>query len=236
MFLPHFLLPALLLATVTTAPAVTILLDFGDSSQPAASNYNNLTKGTASLLSLSNLVDNTGLQTGISLEVTGFHGGSNTNGTTTPSGAAVIFEGQATRDNFFGSTGLFNNVTAPTGTVLLTGLDASGNTAYSFDFFGSRTGVTDNRETEYRVAGSATGSVFLDTANNTSNIASRSSVIPDAQGRITITVDPGPNNNNTSGFYYLGATRITTTAVPEPGITLTTGLAGLLAMLRRRRA
>lgn len=230
----RLLLPALLFASAPVAPAATIFLDFGDSAQPTTGNYNNLTKGGISLLSISNLVDSAGSATGISVSVSGFHAGNNANGTTAPAGAAAIFESQATRDNFFGSTALFGGVTAPTGTVLLGGLDASGNTAYTFDFFGSRTGVADNRETEYRVAGLTASSVFLDTSNNTSNIVTVSSMIPDSLGNITITVDPGPNNTNSSGFFYLGATRIT--SVPEPGVTLTTGLVGLLAALRRRRA
>lgn len=226
----------ILLLTILSAPAATVFIDFGDSAQPTAGNYNNLTKGAVNLLTLANLVDSTGAPTGASVNVTGFHPGNNANGTTAPAGSATLFDAQATRDNFFGSTAVFGAAAAPTGTVTLGGLDASGNTAYSFDFFASRTGVGDNREAEYAVTGLTTASVYLDAANNASNIVSLASVIPTAGGTITINVDPGPNNTNSSGFFYLGAIRMTSTPVPEPAVSCTAVLAGLFLLNTRRKA
>ena len=100
----------------------------------------------------------------------------------------------------------------------------------------SRMGVTDNRETQYAVTGGGgTESVFLNVANNTSNLASLAGVVPDAGNQIVIDIDPGPNNNNGSGFFYLGVLEINSSPVPEPAGMGLLGVAGL-ALLRRRRA
>lgn len=220
--------------SAATLPAATVMMDFGDSSQVTTGNYNNFTKGGVSVLSIASLVDSTGSATGISGAVSGFHAGSNTSGATTPTGAAAIFDAQATRDNFFGSTGIFGTVTAPTGTVTFSGLDGSGATSYTFDFFASRTGVADNREAEYNIAGAgAPVSVFLDASNNLSNIITATGIVPTLGGTITINVDPGPNNNNASGFFYLGAIRMT--SVPEPAGASLAAVAGLTLLGRRRR-
>lgn len=230
-------LPALfVILSAACSPAATVFMDFGDSAQPTTGNYNNFTKGGVNVLSIPNLVDSTGSATGISGVVTGFHGGSNGNGTLAPSGGSAIFDVQATRDNFFGSTGSFNGVTAPTGTVTFSGLDGSGATTYNFDFFASRTGVTDNRETEYNIAGFGVPvSVYLDASNNVSNVASVTGILPTAGGTITVTLDPGTNNNNSTGFFYLGAMRLTSVPVPEPAGASMAALAGLALLGRRRR-
>lgn len=214
----RFVLPCLLLTFCQARLfSVEVFFDFGDSSQQTQGNVNNLTKGATSVLSLTAVKDSTGADTIIGIAVTGFHGGSNTNGTTLPTGAAAaLFTSQSTRDNFFGSTGAFNGFTAPTGTLTLSGLDGTGATTYNFDFFGSRTAASDNRETEFSATGQNTVGALLDTANNTSNTTLVSGVIPTAAGTITITVDPGPGNTNSSGFFYLGAMRLTSTNVSGP--------------------
>ena len=199
-----------------------LLFDVGAGATPTAAPANNIVEAQATI---ANATDTTGSATGISVATAGFNG-SNTNGTLTPSGAAAIFDANSTRDSLYGNTALFNSVIRPSATLTFTGLDATGATAYSFDFFASRTGVADNRETEYAVAGSTTVSAFLNASANVSEITSVSNMIPAPGGIITLTVDPGPNNNNATGFYYLGAFRLTTVAVPEPSA----------AGLRRRRS
>ena len=101
--------------------------------------------------------------------------------------------------------------------------------AYNFTFFGSRTGVTDNRETEYAVTGSNAGSALLNTSSNISNVAVVSGILPTGAGTIQVVVDPGPNNNNGSLFYYLGALELST-SIPEPAsiLLLMSSVAGLL--------
>jgi hypothetical protein len=99
-------------------------------------------------------------------------------------------------------------------------------------------GVTDNRETLYSVHGGTSGSSSLDTASNVSNVALVADILPDANGGIEISITPGPNNNNASRFWYIGAMSIesTTTLVPEPstiGLLMFSGMA--VAITRRKR-
>ena len=80
--------------------------------------------------------------------------------------------------------------------------------AYDFTFFGSRAYMTNNMETIYRLAGADTLSVSLNVANNTSSTVTIHDIRPDIDGTITLTVQAGPNNNNSYRFYYLNALRI----------------------------
>lgn len=229
---PTILVAALGLAAAAPASAAVLLFDVGAAGTAAVAPNNSIVEATTLL---TNTTDTTGSATGISVAVTGFNG-SNTNGTLAPTGAAgAIFASVFTQDSLFGNTGTFNTVIRPFATLTFSGLDGTGATGYSFDFFASRTGVADNRETQYEVAGLTTVSAYLNAANNVSQLATVGSMIPTSGGVITLTVDPGPANTNGTGFYYLGAFRLTTAPVPEPSA------AGLLiltaaAALRRRRA
>jgi len=212
--------------------AATLLFDFGETSEPTAGNYNNISQAQ---LPLFNAIDSNGNGTGISLETAGFNPGSNQSGTQAPSGDAAIFDVQATRDNLFGHTSNFNQpAPLPLATLSFGGLDSSGLSTYDFTFFASRLGVGDNRETEYAVSGSNNSTVYLDTANNEQNIITASGIIPTAAGEVTISVSPGPNNTNGSGFYYLGAMQVTSAVIPEPGTCLLLSLGSVLLIGIRR--
>jgi len=112
------------------------------------------------------------------------------------------------RKSFFGnSKGLFNNIIVAKSVFVLSGLDKA--LTYNLSFFGARGGVSDNRETKYTVVGTNEGEASLNTSSNTSNTVSVSSIKPDANGKITVTVTSGANNNNGSGFYYITAATLT---------------------------
>ncbi len=227
-------------ALTTAAQAATLFFDFGDSSQPVPSsfNYNSMPVNPPSaVLSIFNAIDSTGAGTGVGVNLSGFFTGSNVNGTTTPTGAAAAFHPQATRDNAFGHSLAFGaNPLTPEGKIALSGLDTSGNTNYTFTFFGSRTGVGDNRETVYTVQGGTSGASSLNTANNTSNVALVSGILPDANGEIDILITPGPNNTSASRFWYIAAMSIevTTTPVPEPATVGLLAFSGLAFVFKRR--
>ncbi|MGE0078014.1 MAG: GDSL-type esterase/lipase family protein [Bacteroidales bacterium] len=177
----------------------TIKIDFG--STPSSGTWNNLADYTTAG-SISDLVNTSSNQTGISLSVHDAFTGVNTAGTTSPD-ASIGFDASATSDSFFGSTGDHSGVIEATGGVTLSGLDI--NSKYSFTIFASRDGATDNRETQYVITGSEKDTAYLNTSSNTSNVCTIEDMIPADNGTITIDVAPGPNNNNDKGYYYLGA-------------------------------
>lgn len=219
-------------ALVTAASGSVVGVDFGDINNTTPGNYNNVDHVQNPIF---NMIDTDGNGTGYTLNVTdAFWPGSNQNGTATPGGDAAGIPTAATADNLFGSLVEFGGFLEPTGGVTIGGLDATGNTAYDFLFFGSRMGVSDNRETMYTATGANSAFALLDTANNTHNVALVSGIIADANGEITISVTAGPNNTNSSGFYYLGYLEFTAVPVPAPASIALFGLGSFVAIRHRR--
>lgn len=222
------------MAFVSTVSGSVVFVDFGDSARRTLGNYNNIVVNPPTTLSIANAVASDGSSTGIGIDVSGFFNGSNLSGPTSPSGAAgAIFAGTATSDNGFGHAAAFgSSPLTPMGTVFFTGLDT--NSTYDFTIFASRQGATDNRETKYTVQGINTGGALLNTSNNVSQVVDIISMRPTAAGSLTLFIEPGPNNNNVSRFWYIGALRMTAVPIPEP-VTASL-LAGTLAigLLRRR--
>ncbi|WP_455584189.1 DUF4886 domain-containing protein [Bacteroides sp.] len=79
---------------------------------------------------------------------------------------------------------------------------------YDFCIFGSRKGVTDNRETTYTLVGGNTRKGSLNTAANSSETVTIKGVRPTENGEIRLTAGPGENNNNQYKFYYLNALQV----------------------------
>ena len=185
----------------------TINIDFGTTI--STGNWNNLKKAPQD--TILNLINTQKQNTGIAVWIHDAFTGVNTTGTTTPD-ASVQMPESATSDSFFGSEGAHNGITEPTGGITLSGLNR--NSKYSFTFFASRVGVTDNRETKYKVSGKTDQTATLNPSNNTANTVTISDVFPAANGTIIITVSPGPNNNNSLKYYFLGAIRMTSEKQP----------------------
>ncbi len=84
------------------------------------------------------------------------------------------------------------------------------NTKYTFVFYAT---IADNNvtQTEYTVKGQAEGKALLFTSFNPSNVATVKDVLPDTEGKITITLQPGPDNTQWAKFYGITAMAI----IPE---------------------
>ena len=214
---------ALIIAGAVVGRANTLYFDFGwtNTASLSTGNYNNVTypfTANATVTpagvwtGVTNCVDSLGSATTVTLSctlgtgVTNFTG-MNTGGTPTPTGAAAVFASTATEDSFYGAN------QAPA--ISMTGLDGSGNTSYTFTFFGSRTGATDNRETKYQVVGANSGVGYLNTSTNAANVCTITGIIPNASGKVTINVSKGPNNNNGSGFFYLNAMMLQSSTIQD---------------------
>lgn len=184
-----------------TSGSVTI--DFGGSSE---ANANVVASSKASGGSLGNLLNQDRKQTTAAIAVVKGFNGVNTNGTTAPA-SSTGFSANAARDSFFGNSVTFNGAVAPNAQLEVTNLDP--NRKYDFVFFASRMGANgDNRSTEYKVTGVNSGVKTLNVSENTANVATVSGIQPGGNGKVVIDVKKGSGNNNSYGFFYLGALRI----------------------------
>lgn len=183
------------LCIATFARTHTILVDFGNTSSPSPwNNLSNINNG-----SITNLVNTFGTTTNFSLSVIDSFAGINASGTTMPS-IESGFLSTATRDSFFGNTHPFSGKVEPTGGIRFSNLDP--HKKYTYTIFASRM-ASDNRETQYVFIGKTTDTVYLNVANNIDSTVVVSTK-PRCDGTIDIIASPGPNNNNSYGFYYLG--------------------------------
>ena len=181
-----------------------IFIDFG--SATSATPWNNVT--SVSSTSRIQLCDNQGNNTGVNIKIADPFGGVNTNGETTTT-TSWDMPGSATKDSFWGNTGAtFEGKNIKTGSFIVSSLNKTKN--YSFTFFSSRSSVSDNRETQFTVTGkNKTETVCLNSTANKNQTASIENITPTDEGRISISVTSGPNNNNGNGFFYVNAMIIT---------------------------
>lgn len=158
--------------------------------------------GTSDVGILPTLVTVHNAQTPGTLEMISRFNSDNGNGST----VATVFPTQATRDSLFGNTELFGALSNIFPRFKLTGLNPV--RQYNLTFYASRTGVGDNRNTLYTIAGASTNAVALNPANNINNTVTAQAITPSSGGEITISLSPGPGNNNGNHFTYLGVLRL----------------------------
>jgi len=191
----------------------TILVDFGDDFSPAP--WNNVSDPNVGVIE--DLLLSNGYSSNRGIAVTDSFNNINRAGTMEPD-SALGMPPTATGDSFFGNVAVFGGQVQPTGAVMLSGFDPS--IEVTIEIFASRT-ASDNRETEYKLTGATQDSVYLNISSNTGTTVT-STLFPDADGNILIEVGPGPNNDNSSQFYYLGAMRVIyeNNEVVQPELTL----------------
>lgn len=181
-----------------------ILIDFGSVTTTAP--WNNVTSVSSTLPI--NLSDNQGNSTGIKIQVSDSFGGVNTIGESTTTTIWNMPQSVSV-DSFWGNTGdTFEGKNETTGGFIVSSLNK--NMKYSFSFFSSRTNTSNNRETQFTVTGKTnSGTVTVDAALNKTNWVSVENIDPDDDGKVSISVTSGANNNNVNGFYHINALIIT---------------------------
>ena len=202
----------LMLAFVSTTAfsQQTVFIDFGGDGTPTATgNYNNTTCSSSQVFAspAGNLIDVAGTSTSFSMSIHDPFIDKNTNGAQSPTGAAAIFDAQATSDSFFTSInhGGINN---PTGGVTFTGLNDA--KYYTFEVFASREDATLIREAQYTATGTNTVVGTLNCSSNVSNTVVLANVSPTG-GTITFELTHGSGNNHAGKYAYLGAIKMTET-------------------------
>ncbi len=177
----------------------TLLIDFGD--KLSAFPWNNVEDPIVG--SVTNLIKSDGVLSGVKIAVNDPFNGINHAGTQSPN-SSIGFPSTATEESFFGNEYLFDSKIVPTGGVVLSNLTPS--RTYSFSIFSSRF-ASDNRETQYIVAGETSDTLYLNVSANTSTVVT-AEMKPNAAGNITVTASAGANNNNTYHFFYLGSMKV----------------------------
>ncbi|MGC3977486.1 MAG: GDSL-type esterase/lipase family protein [Paludibacteraceae bacterium] len=210
--------PLLLTGKNSSTSDANIYIDFGSTALLSGAGWNDITDTQTANVTLN---DKSDVSTGITLKITDpFYNGYNTAGSAVTSDAAADIVTTASQDNFFGHTLAWGATAAnPLGEIELSGLNP--NKYYTFTIFGSRANSTDIRETLYTAVGlNSTKTATLDCSNNTSKVAELKSISPNSQGKIIIKVEAGPNNNNETKFFYIGAMKISISDVPSGVIAL----------------
>lgn len=156
---------------------------------------------------INNLVDSDNNQTGISVEITASFNGKNDTGPTGATLFGISVPDDLSKHSYFGNSKKdFGGKTVVESKLKISGLDKS--KTYDLCFFGSRGGVSDNRETKYIATGTNTADAVLNTASNTSNTVCVQDIQPDSNGEVVVTITAGDNNSNSYGFYYLSIMKI----------------------------
>jgi large repetitive protein len=147
-----------------------------------------------------NLVDDTGLNTGISMRIVKEFTGENNFGVNTGNNSG-IFPDRVIRGAYYLDPGADAHVAIRNLSFLK---------KYNFSFFGSRGDGTNilNRNTDYTINGVT---LTLNASSNSNNIVQIKDVVPDADGTITITI------RTTTGSLYGYLNGLVIQAVPGGG-------------------
>lgn len=181
----------------------SIYINFGTSAAPAG--WNGLTGFTeGSSVALKN---NTNNYTGVGATVIERFNGQNTAGEATTTTSFNMPSAVSSTSYFGNSKAAFGGFLIVRSVVKITGLNKD--QKYNFCYFGSRSASSDNRETKFITTGLNEVITRVNTSNNKTEVVCAEAIQPTTQGEVTITITAGENNNNSSGFYYLNAMRIT---------------------------
>ncbi|MGZ8561211.1 MAG: T9SS type A sorting domain-containing protein, partial [Flavisolibacter sp.] len=178
--------------TVTDVnPNKKIYVNFTDGTYQGAAPWNNTNKIPALNDLFANLNDETGTNSGISLQVTSswqnIGNGTNVLGVNTGNNSGV-YPDVVIRSAYF-------TTTAPQ-SLRIQGLDL--NSRYKITFFGSRSSVSDNRNAVYTINGN---SVMLNAASNSTNTVNLPNLQPNVDGTLDLTVQTGVS----AQYAYLNA-------------------------------
>lgn len=193
----YFLLFSIFFAAASNAQTSTILMDcqYNATSFPSGSPWNDFLYNADQ-----DIYDQTGALAG-HIVLAGWTQG-NSSGATVPTAPAIndFPSNVQIQDNIYGQ-GVGSKAT-----ITFTGLKPQ--SKYSFKIFASRAGTTENRETMYVISGLNADSASLNPASNTGEIAAIDNIQPTESGTMVMTTKAGPNNANTSKYFYLACFKI----------------------------
>ncbi|MDA0751962.1 MAG: hypothetical protein O2964_14745 [Verrucomicrobia bacterium] len=188
----------------TFAQTQSLLFDFGGGDNQTARPpvfWNNVDadKGSSFFDNIP-ISDTEGNDTGIALLIDQlFEAAPNADGTT----GSSTFPASASSDSLIRNSG--------GASLAIIGTEGSSDT-YTLTFYASDTTATDNRETQYRVAGATTKTVSLNPSGNVNNTIQAEGIGLDGFGEILITLTKGSNHAAGNDTIYLGVLGIESSA------------------------
>ncbi|MDB4669821.1 PEP-CTERM sorting domain-containing protein [bacterium] len=229
-FKQRALLGGILFAALSsTAPAAMIFVDFGRTDNQTTGNYNNV-HGAASVLATPSLdlIDSAGAATGVKLN-TDFALGGSFAGTGADYSDAYP-AGVADQPSAALIDSMFIRAAASTSLTLA---DLDSGSSYEIVIYGAR-GNNGGANTEWTLTdGNGSSTAGYDVFNNSTNVATFSSLVPDESNEISIfytTTDDGSRPRGAINFM-----QITSTPVPEPSSSLFLMLSSGVLLVRRRK-
>ncbi|PIB34631.1 hypothetical protein BFP72_04005 [Reichenbachiella sp. 5M10] len=183
---------------VTDVAYEVALVNLSEVNIVAPSPWNNLIGTPEAGLSISNINDTEGQNTGMALTLIDGWAGGNSNGVITGDDSGVYPD--VVMNTYLADNSTLNKE------MVLSGLDES--KTYELVFFGSRAAVSDARVSIYTVNGV---SVNLNVSNNSSETATISAIKPNEDGEIRFTV----NKLSGAPFKYINALEIRYYEEPE---------------------
>ncbi|WP_295124218.1 fibronectin type III domain-containing protein [uncultured Chitinophaga sp.] len=173
--------------TVKDASTTAIFVNFNEVS-PAGSPWNNYNRVPAVNGAITNMVDENGAGSGVTITQLDAIEGVNALGATT-GGNTGIYPDAVMQSSYYDGSGAAKR-------FRLTGLATD--RKYNLVFFGSRSAVVDNRTTDYTAGGQT---VSLNAASNTANTVQINGLSPNASGEIEFSF----KKNSAAVYGYLNA-------------------------------
>lgn len=201
-----------------TAPGdVPVYINLTDASD-IATDWNNITENSVGA-GVSNMVNAYNETTGFGIRITKAFAGINSNGATTTS-ADFEMPAEASRTAYWVNGVEKDGVLVNEAELEISGLDTA--KSYNFCLFASQTDNSETYEAEYTAIGSNNRFITLNANGNTSKTAWINGITPDAEGKIRITVTPGPSSIDTYKVGFLNSIMMTYEGIvrldPEAGI------------------
>lgn len=159
----------------TVAYSVLLNVNDGSVTPPQPGNWNNTSSLPSPGFTLSNMIDDNGLPTGISWTIVRNFSAYNSYGVVTGNNSGVV------PDNVM--KGFYYIENGDSAILMISNLSLM--YSYSFDFLASRANPSNNVISTYRINDQ---SVALNAGNNSTNLAIISGIRPDSLGRIFITI------------------------------------------------
>ncbi|MCQ2113497.1 MAG: DUF4886 domain-containing protein [Bacteroidaceae bacterium] len=197
---------------------VPVYINLTNTANVAADNWNNITENALNA-GVENMINAYKKSTGFGVKITKAFAGVNESGATSTT-ADFAMPAEASKTAYWVNGVKKDEVLVDEAELEINGLDPT--KMYNFCFFASQTDNTEVYEAEYTAIGENNRFITLNANGNTSNTSWINDIQPTQDGKIRITITPGPSSIDTYKVGYLNTIMMTYADTiqidPEEGI------------------